>query len=58
MGTYWDRTLEYLGLKQRAAADGYHAVRYQQACDRCGATVQPDEQSRHDAWHRSLESRR
>lgn len=55
MGRYWSRTLEYLGLKEQAVAEGYHITRYQHVCDRCGATVQPDEQPRHDAWHRSQE---
>lgn len=55
IGTYWDRILEYLGLKQRTVAHGYRVARYQHACDRCGATVQPDEQPRQDAWHRSHE---
>lgn len=55
MGKYWDRTFEYLGLRRRQQ-EGYHQSRYHWVCDRCGATVQPESQDKHDSWHRSLDA--
>lgn len=54
MGTIWERTREYLGLRQ-AVREGYHLSRHQSVCDRCGATVQPEKQGLHDEWHRNAE---